>query len=246
MSVEANPTVSDPNPNNLEDVVVVLDEPTKPGPAEVETPIVDDGTAYEYNPTGDVGLDMALQFVGKAGIPETHPAMVAAQKGDFSLLKATLAAKGAAGWEQFVALGEQAWNKNAEKTKATAAAVKAMVVQAAGGEAEWTAVQKWASANASPEEKAEVNALLNKGGVSARGAVKYLMDAYAKAGNVTVTPADPTLNAGRGGKPEGANAPLSPTQYAEAVRDLNVKLRGRIDDSPEYARLKARRQAFKG
>lgn len=248
MTTEANTPVSDPNPDNLDDVNFTLDDEPKPEAKPEATPeeLAAEGEVYEYTSTGDVGLDMALAFVGKAGISEKHPGMIAAQNGDFSILKATLAAKGVAGWEQFVALGEQAVAKRTAAQTEAKNAVKKMVVEAAGGEQEWADVQKWASANATPEEKAEINALLNKGGVSARGAVTYLMNAYAKAGNVIVNPADPTANAGRGGKGEGANAPLSPREYGIEVAKLNGKLGGRLEGSPEYAKLQARRQAFRG
>ena len=232
--------ISDPNPDNLDNVSVSI------GDAEpVVEPVVDagdEGEVYEYDPTGDAGLDMALSFAGKQGLSEKHPAMVAAQKGDFSILKATLAAKGAAGWEQFVALAEQAYAKTSEKQKEKAAAVKKMVVEAAGGEQEWADVQKWAAANATPEEKAEINELLAKGGVSARGAVGYLVNAYARANNVEVNPADPTRNASRGGKGD-SGGPLSASEYSAEVAKLHRALGGRLEGSPEYEKLQARRNA---
>lgn len=248
MTTDANTPVSDPNPDNLDDVNFTLDDEPKPdAKPEGQAPAADEaGEVYEYNNTGDVGLDMALAFVGKAGISEKHPAMVAAQTGDFSILKATLAAKGIPGWEQFVALGEQAVSKRTAAATEAKNAVKKMVVEAAGGEQEWNDVQKWASANATPEEKAEINAMLNKGGVAAKSAINYLMNAYSKAGNVVVNPADPTANAGRGGRNEGANAPLSGPEYAAEVAKLNGKLGGRLEGSPEYAKLQARRQAYRG
>lgn len=244
----ATPPVSDPNPTNLTDVVVTIGETpeAKPAPAAPTATPENTSEVFEYTPTGDVGLDMALAFVGKAGISSDHPGMIAAEAGDFSILKAALAAKGVQGWEQFVALGEQAVSKRLAAEAATKDNVKKMVVELAGGEQEWAAVQKWAAANATPEEKAEINGLLNKGGLAAKGAVKYLLDAYTRANNVVVNPADPTANASRATATGGANSPLSASEYAAAVRDLNVKLRGRIDDSPEYAKLQARRQAYRG
>lgn len=250
MSDPTNQPVSAPNPNNVEDShqpAILLDEGTKPAEAPKPTepvPVTDE--AVEFEPTGDVGLDMALAFIGKAGISESHPAMVAATNGDFTILKATLAAKGVQGWEQFVALGEAAYTRKAAETAKAQEAVKAAVYKEAGGKEEWEAVQKWASANATAEEKAEINALLNKGGLAAKGAVKYLVDAYGRANNVEVNPRDPLASASRGGVPNADTAPLSPRQYADAVQQLNVKLKGRLDGSQEYDQLQRRRAAFRG
>lgn len=247
-------TVNDPNPENIEakdqtvvikpaETPILLNEapPVAPVPATPAAPVVDDGGAVEYEKTGDVSLDMALDFMGKAGIGADHPAMQAAAKGDFAILKATLAAKGTQGWEQFVALGESAFARTQEQAAAKATALKDMVYKAAGGQAEWNNVQQWASSNATPEEKAEINALLNKGGLAAKGAVKYLVDAYSRANNVVVNPADPTANAIRGGMPNANTGPLSAKEYSAAVQQLNVKLGGRLEGSPEYESLQKRR-----
>jgi hypothetical protein len=244
----ANPAVSDPNPDNLEadNQSVLLDEAVKPTvPAAPTAPDDADGDVV-YEPTGDVGLDLALDFVGKAGIPSTHPAMVAASSGDFSILKATLAAKGVQGWEQFVALGEQAYQKTVAATEAKSKALREAVHKEAGGPEEWAAVQKWAGANATQEEKAEINNLLNQGGLQAKLAVQYLVSAYGRANNVTREPKDPTANATRGGVPGASDGPLSPKDYAEAVRSLNNKLHGRLEGSREYEQLQRRRAAYRG
>lgn len=202
-----------------------------------ETPAVAEVVAYE--PTGDVGLDMALDFIGKAGISVEHPAMKAAQAGDFALLKATLAQKGVQGWEQFVALGEAAYNKVSSENEAKAKASRDAIVAEAGGAEEWGAIQKWAGENATPEEKAQINKMLNAGGIEARSAVKYLVDVYNKANNVVREPLDPIAKAGRAASV--SNAPLSASDYAKEVAALNRKLGGRMEDSKEYADLQRRR-----
>lgn len=248
MTDTTNPTVTDPNPDSLEadNQTILLDEKAAPKPADPKPadPVVglNANTVVEYEKTGDVSLDMALDFVGKAGIGVEHPAMQAAANGDFSILKATLAAKNVPGWEQFVALGESAYTRQQEQATAKAAALRETVYKEAGGQAEWNNVQAWASNNATPEEKAQINALLNQGGLAAKGAVKYLVDAYSRANNVVVNPQDPTANAGRGGgAPSGDQGPLTAKAYAEAVQVLNFKLGGRLEGSKEYADLQRRR-----
>lgn len=250
MTTEANQNTPAPAtaPEADNTTPLVLDAPPTPSPPSVPpAPAAPaEGEVFEFEPTGDVGLDMALAFIGKAGISEDHPAMQAAVNGDFSILKATLASKGVQGWEQFVALGEAAHSRKAAEAQAQRAKLQEAVFQEAGGKEQWLAVQKWASANATAEEKAEINALLNKGGLAAKGAVKYLVDVYSRANNVEVNPRDATANASRGGVPADDNEPLSPRAYAKAVQELNVQLRGRLEGSKEYANLQRRRQAFRG
>ena len=216
-------------------------------PVAPVVPVVDNKAApISYEPTGDVGLDMALDFIGKAGLDSDHPAVKAAINGDFTILKATLAAKGTAGWEQFVALGEAAYERASKEAAAKSEAIREAVYKEAGGKDEWAAIQKWASDNATPEEKAEVNALLNQGGLAAKAAVRHLSEAYGRANNVTINPRDGTANASKGGAPDAANGPLSPRAYSDAVQSLNAKLGGRLEGSKEYASLQSRRAAYRG
>jgi hypothetical protein len=209
-------------------------------PPEVQqVPVVEEAVAYE--PTGDVGLDMALDFIGKAGISVEHPAMKAAQAGDFALLKATLAQKGIQGWEQFVALGEAAYTKVTAEQAAKEKASREAIIKEAGGEVEWQAIQKWAGANATPEEKAQINKMLGEGGVAAKSAIKYLVDVYNKANNVVKEPLNPLANAGANAP--SSNGPLSSSEYVKEVAALNRKLGGRMEDSKEYSTLQQRRLA---
>ena len=73
---------------------VLLDEGAA---ATTPAPNPDTSNEFAYDATGDAGLDYALNFVGKLGYGDTHPAIMAAQKGDFSLIRAELATKGVAG-----------------------------------------------------------------------------------------------------------------------------------------------------
>ncbi len=196
-------------------------------------------TVATYEPTGDAGLDMALAFIGKQGFAQDHPAVVAAAAGDFSILKAELAAKGVQGAAEFLALGEQSYARTQEKAKAASAATNAAVYKVVGGEESWKAIQTWASANATPEEKAEINAQLSAGGVAAKAAATYLANAYNKANNVSQEPAEVTN--GAAAKAPASNGNLSAAEYAKEVNALNVKLKGRLDGSPEYEALNRRR-----
>src|SRR5690606_19490863 len=114
----------------------------------------------------------------------------------------------AKGFEHFVALGEKAFNSFAEKEAQKAQEVRAAAVSIAGSEENWAAVEDWVSANASPEEKKEILAGFNQGGVIAKALAEHLVNLHSNAVGVTKEPTDavspnahnaPT-NAGRIGK----------------------------------------------
>lgn len=241
MTTETTPVEGEAKPAVIPTPLTLNTEPVVAATPAVEpTPVVND-TPVIYEATGDRGLDMALAFIGKQGLAGDHPAVQAAAEGDFTLLKATLAQKGVQGYAEFVELGEQAYARTQEKNKAAAEATRAAVHAAAGGEEQWAAIQKWASANASPEEKAEINEQLNKGGIAAKAAVTYLMTTYAKSADMTQEPAS-AVKPGASLKP-AAPVKMTAAVYAEEVAALNVKLRGRLDGSPEYEALQRRRLA---
>lgn len=205
--------------------------PVTPGPLTTTEPV-------EYEPTGDAGLDMALTFIGKAGIGPDSPAVLAAQSGDFSVLKALLAEKAIPGWEQYVALGEAAYKRTAEADAAKAAEGRAAIFKEAGGEEQWNAVKAWAGENATPEEKADINKQLAAGGLAAKTAVRYLVSLYERASNVVQEPKDATTGAGKAPKAAG---PMGPREYAQEVQALRNKLGGGFETSKEYAALQQRR-----
>jgi hypothetical protein len=189
---------------------------------------------------------MALDFIGKRGIGPDHPAMVAAGKGDFGPLKAHLAGLGdkATGYEQFIALGEKAYQDEAASTKTKQEADRKVITEAVGGEESWTQIQQWATANAEPSEKAAVNAALAAGGVQAKAMALYLSDCYAKATGTVINPTE-AANGSRGNQAP-SNGALSPRDYTAAVRELRNQIGDNLDGSPEYARLQARRAAWQG
>ena len=106
---------------------VLLDTP----PAPV-TPNPDTTQEFTYDPTGDAGLDYALNFVGKLGYGDTHPAIIAAQKGDFSLIRADLATKGVAGSDAVMALAEQAHTRFVAEDAKKSEELASFAAQAAG------------------------------------------------------------------------------------------------------------------
>lgn len=219
---------------------------------DVVIPAAEPG-AVTYEPTGNPKLDISLSFLAKVGIKADSPEMKAAEAGDFSILKATLATMGdkARGWEANVALGESAYQDVMTATATRRAADQKAVLEVVGGEDNWKAVKTFAAqATAdSPAERAQVNAALNAGGVAAKAMAAYLHSLYMKHSD-TQTPAAAVIPGAAATPPSAtntSNAPLSPREYTNEVQKLSVALRnkGGIDNSPQYAALKARRSAWR-
>jgi hypothetical protein len=203
-------------------------------PAEIE--------AISFEPTGDSGLDVALSFVGALGIAGDHPAMVAAGDGNFDLISAHLAAMGdkARGYQQYIQLAKDAHGRITAAATAEAEKVTAAVHAIAGGATEWGLILAHAAANGSPEEKAQLNELFDSGMMGARAAAKLLTDTYRAAKGTVVNPASATRGQS-GNVADTTNGPLSNREYHAAVQALHRQLGNRMDASPEYAALRARR-----
>lgn len=200
-------------------------------------------SAYSYEPTGDAGLDYALDFVGKLGYGDSHPAIIAAQAGDFTLIKVELATKGVQGADAVVALAEAAYGKHAAKAQEQAQELTAFAHTAAGGPDNWAAINAWASDNADPEEKADLNEALAKGGVAAKRAIKYIVDGYTAQHTLPKEPAA-VAKPGAAASASASKGPISAKEYSEAVLEIQRNARGRdISDHPEYIRLQEQRLA---
>lgn len=200
-----------------------------------------------WEKTGDAGLDMALGFVGARGFGPQHPAVQAAVRGDFSLLKAELAGMGAkaTGYEAYVALAEKAY----ENDKARAETQEAMSVQAVhsavGGDAAWAEIHQWAKANADPHERAEINAMMDAGPRQAKAAALYLKTLYENANGSVQAPASAVKPGASGHRSSTAGGPITDArEYSRLVLELEKKVgKANIQDSPEYHQLKQRRLA---
>lgn len=215
----------------------------EPAPANPQAAAADpagEAETVSYDKTGDVGLDMALDFVGKLGIKSDHPAMAATATGDFSLIKAHLASMGdkAQGWEQFVALAEASYTRQTQEAETQAKAISAAVVAVAGTPEAWAAIKDWASKNATADEKSAINAMFDAGPVQARAAAIMLRDLHAKAAGTTVNPKSAVRkDASADTVTTGA---LNQREYAAEVRKLHAKLGTRMEQSQEYAALRQR------
>lgn len=216
---------------------VLLDAPAEPVPPNPDTT-----NEFTYDPTGDAGLDYALNFVGKLGYGDTHPAIMAAQKGDFSLIRAELATKGVAGSDAVLALAEQAYARFAAEDAKKAEELAGFAAQAAGSAENWAVVRAWAAQEATPQEKAQVNAALSQGGLVAQGVINQLVTLYQQKHTLPKDAAD-VAKPGAVGTAAPSNEPMTAKAYAQAVEALRQKLGNRTEDSPEYAALQSQRLA---
>lgn len=211
---------------------------------EAKTPNPDTSNEFTYEPTGDAGLDYALNFIGKHGYGDSHPAVIAATKGDFSLLEAELATKGVAGADAVVALAKQAYARHAEAAKKQEAELAQFAAQAAGSAENWAVVRAWAAQEATPQEKAQVNAALAQGGLVAQGVITQLVNLYTQRHTL---PKDAAAVASPNAVPQpgSASEPMTAQRYAQAVEALRQRLGNRIEGSAEYAALQNQRLAAK-
>ncbi len=213
-----------------------------PAAATPPAPNPDTSNEFSYDPTGDAGLDYALNFVGKLGYGDTHPAIMAAQKGDFSLIRAELATKGVAGSDAVLALAEQAYTRFAAEDAKKSEELAGFAAQAAGSAENWAVVRAWAAQEATPQEKAQVNAALAQGGLVAQGVISQLVNLYQQKHTLPKAAAD-VAKPGEVGTAAPSNEPMTAKAYAQAVEALRQKLGNRTEGSTEYAALQSQRLA---
>lgn len=214
--------------------------------AEAPAPVADvtpESKPVVYEKTGDVGLDVALDFIGKFGFGPEHPAVKAAQDGDFTLLKAQLGANPKAlGWEGMVALAQRSQETTAKATQEKIAKDVAAIHGAVGGAENWNAISAWAASNAEPAERAEVNAVLKGGGLAAKAMASWLAGRYAAAADTVKEPGSVTQPGASRPAPASSVTGLSASGYSTEVQALSAKYHGNIDGRPEYTALQNRRE----
>ena len=208
--------------------------------AKTVEPNVDTSEPFQYEPTGDAGLDYALDFIGKLGYSDAHPAVRAAITGDFSLIRAELSTRGVQGADAVVKLAEDAHARFSAKEAEQAQVLQSYAHEAAGGEQNWEVVRAWASKEATPAEKADVNAALAKGGMVAKAMIRELVHLYKQSNTL---PQDGKAVSKTAGTPASDTTPLTAQAYAQAVDELYRKLGPGAANSSEYAQLQKQRLA---
>ena len=219
--------------------LVVGDEEKKP----VE-PDLDRTHEFKYDPTGNASLDYALSFVGELGYGPAHPAILAAQEGNFHLIAAELAREGVRGADQVIALAKEAYEQEKGKVESQKAELTKFAYETAGGSSNWKQVQSWASANATPQEKQQINALLASGGFAAQSAINFLVTQYSKVNTLNKAPAAVAKANAGGSRGQDVGGAISAQEYGQLVQQLIYANGGRdVSHTREYQALQARRLA---
>lgn len=249
-TIVANPPAAAPAPAPAEAAAA----PTPPAIKEAPTPLPVEGEAgdkagtFKYESTQHSGLDAALTFVGKHGFGPDSPAMKAAMIGDFTLLRAELAEKGAPGADAYVMLAENAFKELKGKEESRRAEDKAALEKIVGSEENWEAIKDWAKTNAEPDEAEALKTMLGAGGAQMKIAAGFLAGAYQRAtGGVPETDGSGPRVADTNGSAAVTTNALSPSDYGREVAKARREFRGEgFEQSPAYRNLAERRSRFKG
>ena len=209
-----------------------------PAPAPGDMSVSAPPTEYVLQPSGDPATDLAFKFLATNGVVPGSAAWEAAQKGDFAVVKATLAEKGVKGAAEYVAILEDRAAKAVEGGKAKAAAVQTAVHAAVGGQESWTQIKNWVADNADDHELEAVNAALKGSPFLAKIMAEGLKARFERSTGVAPQTASAQMP---GLRASGAPAPLTAAGYQEAVTKLRQTLGNRMDGSPEFAALRQRR-----
>lgn len=192
-------------------------EAEKPGDAEV---LDKAGFAHSDDP----GLNYSLTFLAKAGFTADNPAVDAAMSGDFSLLKAEMAQKGLPGWEQALALGEQAYGRAVESQKATQAEVGKVVTDVASEfGVDWEQAVAHIGSSASAEEKTALNGLMANP-ATARIAASYIASGFLNSDGVERDPMARATADGAAPANLAAGGKLTRKEYTQEMAALRGKL----------------------
>lgn len=242
-------TTNQPGPQDQQQQTPEPKVPTNPASFQEPQPkadVPDETTVYEYNPTGDPALDLALNFVGGLGFGPDSPAIKAAEKGDFAPIETALKALGdkAKGHERYIAAAKASYEKAAARNKQQEEATVKAIYEAAGGEKNWNAVHAWVAAEATPEQKQQIEAAFRAGELPAAAMARQLAELYKQSGKSKLPPkAVASPDAGAASAPTGGA--LSPAEYRAEIRRLEAKYGNRLQETQEYADVTARRLAFR-
>jgi hypothetical protein len=213
---------------------------------ELEDPKVEGAAAEgEFESTGDPAMDLALEFITGLGISMADPAILAAEKGDFSALEAKLKGLGdkAKGWEKRIAIGKSYIDRQAKEAAGKAEKDAAAVHNAVGGKEQWLTIKAWAvQATAdSPEERKQVNAALAQGGKAAEAMAVYLAGKFQKSTGTVVKPAAKIVPGQR--QTPASDGPMTQKAMMAKVQELRKSLGHNFENSSEYKALVAQRTA---
>lgn len=173
---------------------------------------------------GDPGLNYAMKFLAGNGFNADNPAVAAAFEGDFSLLKAELAQKGIAGWEQALGLAEQSYGRHVKSQEERADAVGAIVSEFAEQQGvDWEQAVAHVAGSAKPEERTALNQLLADP-ATAHIAAGYITSAFINHGDTEIEPAARATGSNVTTPRVSGGEPLSRREYTAELGKLRQQL----------------------
>ena len=188
----------------------------------------------DYDHDADLNLQSALRLITAAGIPEDGIEMYAASHGDFSRLSDAL--RGNKDRDLILRLVKSSYDTFLHGEERKAARIASEIEEFAGGKKAWNDMRKWAEANASPEELADMQAAIKSGGPAARLLVRLLKqlrsapkdDAGELAEEETPRPAR---------REPRRRGPLTAEEVNQRIGDLYRKYGNDARRTPEYRAL---------
>lgn len=141
------------------------DEPSQPEPKRK-------APSGEYDHETDLSLRSALRLIEAAGISEGGIELYALSHGDFEPLSNAL--RGNKDRDLILDLVKESYDAFRHGEERKAARIASEIEEFAGGKKAWNDMRKWAEANASPEELADMKAAIEQGGPAARLLVRLL------------------------------------------------------------------------
>lgn len=228
-----------PAPAPAPEPLVATPAPSTPAP--VAAPAANG--AFTYEPTGDLALDMSLEFFGNLGIAPDSAEMVEASKGNFQYLDAKLAAMGdkAKGYERHLSLGKEAYTRIEARDKAAFDAILTSVHETVGGKEAWEATSAYAKQHMKPEMLEQARAVISTGGLAAQAMAFFLHNQVLQAQGTSV-PGRPAVDTGAAATAAVvSSAPLNPQQFGIEYKKGLAKYGMGFDKTPEYQALLARR-----
>ncbi|WNV48169.1 scaffold protein [Caulobacter phage Quill_5.2] len=174
--------------------------PTPEPVATTATPEIGKIEPFSFPPSGDAGLDIALEYIGNFGLTDQHPAVIAAANGDFTQIETYLSAVKAPGYEKYLNLAKEAHARQTQAVETQATKINEAVFGVFEGEENWKKASAFAKENGTKEEIDQLNAMLRAGPLQAKAAALMIRQAYeAKVGGFTKDPKDPTAQTGQNG-----------------------------------------------
>ena len=188
----------------------------------------------EFDHDADLNLQSALRLITAAGIPEDGIEMYAASHGDFERLSDAL--RGNKDRDLILRLVKSSYDAFRHGEERKAARIASEIEEFAGGKKAWNDMRKWAEANASPEELADMKAAIEQGGPAARLLVRLLKQIRSApkddAGEYVEEEAPR-----RAPRTSHKRGPLTAEEVNQRIGDLYRKYGNDARRTPEYRAL---------